>query len=397
MQEAKNMKIGVHCVLACLYFLLLPTTIAINSAGNSILKLATIPIGLFFACSILLSKKVLQFNVIHLLLIIFTCGTILTLFVDHSDISVNYVFGYILNALLYVCLSVVKYNERERKVLEDIQVLLLLILVAITLISNGSAFDRLTLEIFGQTTDPNYFVGFFVFPLVVTMKKIVQSKYRIAYILLVLLSMYCIFLSGSRGGLIAIAATIIAFSLIYPQKTKHKIMVLAIGAGTLLFAWFVLVPFLPENIVSRMSIDQVVETGGTGRWYIWESMLEEIVRSSDKLILGHGIIAMHSIFINGKWAQVVAHNQAIQILYNQGVVGFLSFAILTVGCIFRCIKKRKTVSIAIIGMLALSVSLSFDQTTRTFWNIIAYAALNFPEGQRDASTEILKLSEENGL
>jgi hypothetical protein len=29
--------------------------------------------------------------------------------------------------------------------------------------------------------------------------------------------------------------------------------------------------------------------------------------------------------------------------------------------------------------MALSVSLSFNQTTRTFWNLIAYAAFAFPD------------------
>jgi hypothetical protein len=55
------------------------------------------------------------------------------------------------------------------------------------------------------------------------------------------------------------------------------------------------------------------------------------------------------------------------------------------------------VSIAIVGMMALSISLSFNQTTRTFWNLIAYAAFNFTENERYTSTEILKLSEENRL
>lgn len=397
MHKSRNMKIGVHCILACLYFLLLPTTIAINSAGNSILKLATVPIGLFFVITILFSKKVLQFNVIHLLLCIFTCSTAPALFIDSSDVSIDYVIGYFLNAVLYLCLSVVKYNDRERKLLEDIQVVLLTILVGMTLLSNGTVFERTTLVIFGQECDPNYFVGFFVFPLVITMKKIVQSKYRIAYTLLALLSIYCVFLSGSRGGLLAIIVTVIAFAFIYPPKLKNKMMVLVAGCSFMFFLWFLVLPFLPENIVARMSIKQVVETGGTGRWYIWESMLNEIINAPDKLLLGRGINAMHAIFLGGKWHEAVAHNQIIQILYNQGVVGLATFTALTAGCFLRCIRKRKIVSIAIIGMMALSISLSFNQTTRTFWNLIAYAAFNFSDDECCASTEILKLTEEDGL
>ena len=60
-------------------------------------------------------------------------------------------------------------------------------------------------------------------------------------------------------------------------------------------------------------------------------------------------------------------------------MGFLAFMFLTAISFLRCVKRRKTVAIAILGMMALSVSLSFNQTTRTFWNLIAYAAFAFPE------------------
>ena len=69
----------------------------------------------------------------------------------------------------------------------------------------------------------------------------------------------------------------------------------------------------------------------------------------------------------------------IQVTYNQGLVGLLAFLLLTGISFFRCVGHRKTVSVAIIGMMALSVSLSFNQTTRTFWNLIAYAAFAFPD------------------
>lgn len=395
MHESQNMKISACCILACLYFFLLPTTIAVNSAGNSILKLATLPIGVYFLVTIIVSKKVLQLNGIHLLLCIYTLSTVITLFVNSSSMSVDYVVGYCLNALLYICLSVVKYNDRELKLLEDVQILLLMVLLGLTFFSNGSSHDRTTLIILGQTCDPNYFVGYFVFPLSITMKRIVESKYHIVYVLLAFLSIYCVLLSGSRGGLIAIVVLIIAFALIYPPKIKHKILVLLGGCCFVVCAWFFAAPFLSENIIERMSVENVIETGGTGRWYIWKSMLAEIFNSPNDFLLGRGIHSLHEIFIHGRWGTAVAHNQMIQVLYNQGFIGLIAFTALTIGCFLNCIKKRKTVSIAIIGMMALSISLSFNQTTRTFWNLVAYAAINFSENEYYISEKTLKLPEEN--
>ena len=76
MQKIENQQIGPHCILACLYFLLLPTTIALNSAGNSILKLATIPIGLFFVVTMILSNRKLHINGVHLALLVYTFSAI---------------------------------------------------------------------------------------------------------------------------------------------------------------------------------------------------------------------------------------------------------------------------------------------------------------------------------
>jgi len=381
MQKLVNRQIGPHCILACLYFLLLPTTIAVNSAGNSILKLATFLIGLSFVVTLILSNRKLQINGVHLALLLYTLTVVVTLFCDAGSASVDFVIGYILNAALYICLTVIPYNKAELELMENTQILLLVILNALTLFSSGTYADRTTLVIMGQTSDPNYFVGFFVFPLAVALKKMVSDKHPLLHLALIAVSLYSVFLSGSRGGFLSIAVTIAAFAFIYPSGFAKRILFLFGGLLLLLILWFVFKPLLPENIAERMSVEAVVETGGTGRWYIWKSMLWEIVEQPDKLLFGRGINALHYLFVGGSWGSAVAHNQVIQTIYNQGLIGMLSFLFLTGISFFRCVKRRKTVAIAIIGMMALSISLSFNQTTRTFWNLIAYAAFAFPDDE----------------
>ena len=379
MQRLEKRQIGPHCILACLYFLLLPTTIAVNSSGNSILKLATIPIGLYFLITMILSNRKLQINGVHLALLLYTLSVVVTLFFDVGSLSVDFVFGYILNAALYICLTVIPYNKAELKLMESVQIVLLVILNIMTLFFSGTEDGRTTLVIMGQTCDPNYFVGFFIFPLTVALKQAVSGKHRILCLALIAVSMYCVFLSGSRGGILAIAVTIAGFALLYPSGMIKRVLFLFGGLAILLVLWTVLKPILPENIVERMSVEDVLETAGTGRLDIWSSMIKEIVDQPERLLLGRGINALHGIFVNGSWRQVAAHNHLLQTLYNQGLVGLLFFLTLAGICFFRCCKRRKTVAIAIIGMMALSVSLSFNQTSRTFWNLIAYAAFAFPD------------------
>ena len=379
MQKLEKRQIGPHCILACLYFLLLPTTIAVNSSGDSILKLATIPIGLFFLITLILSNRKLQINSVHLALLLYTFSTVSTLFMESDSVSINNVIGYVLNAALYICLTVITYNKAELEWMETTQIVLLVMLNMITLLSGGSEDNRTTLEIMGQTSDPNYFVGFFIFPLTVALKRLVSGKHSFLYLSLIAVSLYSVFLSGSRGGFLAIVVTIAAFAFLYPSGFAKRMLFLFGGSVLILILWTVIKPILPENIAERMTLDSVMESGGTGRWDIWQSMIQEIVDQPEKLLFGRGINAMHRLFVNGKWINAVAHNQVIQTVYNQGLIGLLSFLFLTGICFFRCVKRRKTVSVAILGMLALSASLSFNQTTRTFWNLIAYAAFAFPD------------------
>ena len=384
MQRLEKRQISPHCILSCLYFLLLPTTIAVYSVGNSFLKLATIPIGLFFLVSLIFSNKKFQINSVHLALAVYTLTVVATLFYDADEISILYVTGYILNAALYICLSVIPYNKDELELMEFVQIILLVILNLMALLSGGSEDSRTTLVILGQTSDPNYFVGFFIFPLTVAMKKLVSGKHTIFYLLLIAASCYSVFLSGSRGGFLAVVVTIAGFALLYPSGILKRMLFFFGGLAALLLLWAVLKPILPENIVERMRLEEVVETGGTGRMDIWKSIIKEIVNQPERLLFGRGIDATHGIFINGSWTQVVAHNHLLQLLYNQGIVGTLAFLVLVGICFFRCCKNRKTVAIAMIGMMALSISLTFNQTTRTFWNLIAYAAFVFPDS--DIST-----------
>ena len=381
MQKLEKRQISPHCMLSCLYFLLLPTTIAVNSSGNSILKLATVPIGLFFLLTLVLSDRKLHINGVHLALLLYTLSVISTLFVNADSGSVAHVIGYILNAAIYICLSVVPYNKAELELMEDVQILLLIILNLMTMLSDGTRFDRTTLSIMGQTCDPNDFVGFFIFPLTVAMKKVASGKHPLFYLLLMGVSLYSIWLSGSRGGFLAVAVTIAAFAFLYPSGFGNRMVFLAGGFVLILILWTVVKPLLPENIVARMSVAAVAETGGSGRMEIWKSMLRAIVDQPENLLFGRGIRTIHWLFIQGHWTEAVAHNQVIQTIYNQGLIGLLSFLLLTGISFFRCVKRRKTVAIAIIGMMALSVSLSFNQTTRTFWNLIAYAAFAFPDNE----------------
>lgn len=371
--------IRLRSLLACLYFLMLPLTIAVNGSGASFLKLVSIPIGGYFLAWILLSGQKLKINVIHLLLFLYTIDLLTSMFTKPSSDMMVVLFGYVLNAGLFFCLSAVEYSERELRLFYSVQVVLLAVLVVITLWSNAQYAERTTLTIFGQTSDPNYFVGFFIFPMAVTVERVFRSKYRLWYFLLLCAAGYTILLSGSRGGLLAVLALALAAAVLYPKGLLRKGGALVLVIGAMVLLWVAIRPFLPENILERFSIEAVVETRGTYRMDIWQSMLREVADSTKTFLVGQGVGSQHYVFLNGRLENEVAHNHYIQALYDQGILGLLLFLGLAGACIVRCAKRRPAVAAAMIGMMALGLSLSFNASTKTLWNVVVYAAFAFPE------------------
>lgn len=378
MEKRQAMPVRMHCIVACVYFLLIPLAITTNESNASLLKIMAVPIGLYFLWYMITYPKQLRINAVHLCLAAYTVSTVISVLVRPQWSSVNFVWGYFLNAALFICMSVVSYNERELHLLEQIQPILLAVITLLVLLDRGSWSGRTTLTILGQANDPNYFVGYLIFPLAVTMKRIVESRWRLLYMLLAAGAVYTVFLSGSRGGLLAVLVTIAAFGLFYPGRLRNKLAVLIVFFVSVLLLWFAVRPFLPELIVDRMSLDSVVSTRGTYRVDIWLSMLKEIKEGSWQIFFGRGLQSMHPMVLDGRPYNVVAHNHYIQVMYDQGMIGFLLFGALVVACLVRCAKKRVCVAVALVGMLALGVSLSFNPSIKTFWNLVAYAAFVFP-------------------
>ena len=378
--KLKKADIGIACILACIYFLALPLTITINSSGNSFLKIITLPIAGYFAVSIFFYRKELELNIIHLCSFLYLITVIITLFADRSALSVQYVRGYIETFALMFLITIRKYTANEIKAFEITQLLLLGIMISLGLVGADWYGDRNTMTIFGATCDPNYFVGFFLLPTAVAFKKMRENiVYMIICPILILLGSYIVLSSGSRGGLIAMIVVIISFVFLNAKGFKQRLIGIIVAASAAVIIWTVVLPILPEDVSSRFSIEKLIESGGTGRASIWVSMLSEIKQSTWELFCGRGIFVYHEMMMEGKLSHVVAHNQFIQALYNQGIFGLITFVLMSFAAVFRNIKKRGYISAAMLGTLTLIMTLTINPSIKSFWNLLIYSAFSFIE------------------
>ena len=376
--KLKNADIGIACILACMYFLALPLTITLNSSGSSFLKVVTLPIAGYFAASMFFYGKELELNSVHLCSFLYLITVVITLFADKSTLAVQYVRGYIETLGLMFFITVRKYSANEIKAFEIAQLLLLGIMIALGFIGADWYGDRNTMTLFGSTCDPNYFAGFFLLPISTALKKVGENLiYTIICPVLILLGSYIVLTSGSRGGLFALIIVIISFVFINAKGTKQRLVGMTVIAAAAIILWTVVLPILPEDVSSRFSIENLIESGGTGRADIWKSMLGEIKESAWELFYGRGIFVYHEMMISGKLSHVVAHNQFIQVIYNQGIFGLIAFAMMSFAAVLRNIKKRGYISAAMLGTLALFMTLTINPSIKSYWNLLIYSAFSF--------------------
>lgn len=379
----KKADIRLSCILACAYFLALPLTITTNAAGNSFLKLLTIPIAGYFAVSWFFYREKLELNIVHLLSFAYLITVVMTLFADSSSFALQYVRGYFETIGLLFLITMRKFTQNEIKAFELTQLALLGVMIVLGFIGADWYGDRNTMTLFGATSDPNYFVGFFLLPMAVALKKMRENKiYTVVCAVLLALGVYMVFSSGSRGGLLALVIMIMTFVFINAKGTKQRLAGIGVVIAAAIIFWTIVIPILPEDVSVRFSIKNVIETRGTARGDIWLSMFDTIKNSSWELLRGRGIFVFHEMMINGRRASVVAHNQFIQSLYNQGIPGFITFILMSFSAVFRNIKKRGYISAAMLGILALSMTLTINPSIKAFWNLLMYAALSFEEQEK---------------
>ena len=238
--------------------------------------------------------------------------------------------------------------------------------------------DRETLIILGTPTDHNEFAGVFVVPIALAVYRIMKVKslgIKVTHVLFVILELYVILLTGSRGALLATIIAMVA-TVLTCRKVSLRYFVTAIVLLLLivrLIESFVL-PMIPETVLDRFSIEAVEATGGSGRTDIWKSAWEKISKGSLlRLFFGYGSGA--ELVVDNLGNARVMHNQLMQMLANYGIVGLVLYLRL-VWVSFNNILRRNSRYIgAFCGMMALSMTLSMSPSYKPLWILLIMAFL----------------------
>lgn len=222
----------------------------------------------------------------------------------------------------------------------------------------SGAGTRKTLVLFGNTLDPNNLVALYGIGSGLALYSLMfRKEYKLFNLLCVAVNAYCILLSGSRSGIVLLAAQL-AIVCLLGERTESKydkakrvmgvicLLLVVVGLG---------VQFVPEDILNRaFGLGNLSFFDGTGREDRWQHAIDLWLENG--FLFGCG------------WGVYEAHGTFFTMLVDVGLVGVALFAILLCGIVIISCRKSVILPIMILITGMLPSFFIGAQNRRFFWN-----------------------------
>jgi len=206
----------------------------------------------------------------------------------------------------------------------------------------------------------------------------------LAFVLLI-----AIFVTLSRGGLVSLAAALVAAIAVAPPKLRAGAVASVLAVVAISFVFFF-------GVASQAARDRITESdGGSGRTDIWK-VGWRLVEDNPVLGVGGGnfqVSSIHYLLVPGTIRfdeyivdlPTVAHNAYLQVLAETGIVGLVLFLV-SIGVSLTCAAKalallrrqgdRADASLAagvIVGLAALLAGYFFlsEEHSKHLWLLLA--------------------------
>ena len=372
-QSAPRIKLQYLSVFfVSLYVLLLPFEYVLSSESGTINKY--IAILVVFSCVISGSIKdtIKSSNIAIILFLLF--GILSRVWAISANYWNEVFFTYLKNAALFLVISQCKFTKKQSGLIMNSYVVGSLLLVVYLFTSSSVTTDsysgRTAIAVNGGFFDPNYMAADVIMPIGflcgvfyenLIMKKYIKGIFAVA---LILALFYVEILAGSRGGLLAIASTILSITLLNlkHRSIRKKILLILL---ILSLGFIIIMQMMPEPILERFSLDSISgeEDDGGGRIVLWQAAIKAI---KENFVVGYG--AGCAVPAVGLYHGVY---RASHSLYLSSILEFGVFSVLLYYAIFKEIKtayKKKLYAEVGIGIGVLIASVFLDTlSTKFFW------------------------------
>jgi O-antigen ligase len=309
-------------LLLMIFFIPLETFVSFGQASvNRYLTLALL-FGLFV--ELFVKRKPINFQKPIIGMILWTFWAILSyLWAPNFHRVIENTFGSISVLILFVATSFL-VDKKSRLY----WALLALILGQITYVigwfmtgefrSDGFFLPTANL---GNISDHGTNIGFVITSLLAII--LYGQRYRLPALIALIPGSYLFFATALRRNVMALPIVLIGlviFSKKVTWKTYITLLFLVIGS---IYITNAILPSLSSTLQNRFTVNDVIDSGGSGRVLIFSTALKVWSRSP---IVGAGLGSFH--FYSGLYTNTptVPHNAFLEVLVETGLIGFMLWA-----------------------------------------------------------------------
>lgn len=311
-------------------------------------------------------------------------GMITILWVSNMERFRSYFSIYANNALMFILISVIRYDKQEAAFLKKAMIggvaaLLLYMTFIPGAVTYSNFQNRLELAAGENVLDPNYLAalmlmsfGMVMYDLCYTQQKKAEKFFSVLFCGGV---GYYLIMTGSRSGLIALV--VILFLCL---NVSWKVRLYA-GIPTILLL-FVVVPLLvelmPEGLADRFSLSAML--GGTGesgtRLKIWERAIASL--KDLKWLFGYGVGSSQTVIgaLTFLGQDKAIHNHYLAMIVETGIVGFFFVNAPAVSMLKALWNKERKMIVSFLGIIIMAFFLDVV-TTKFFWSAMILLSVTY--------------------
>lgn len=352
-----------------IYFALIPIeNVFVANIGGSVNRYIGIVISIIIILKYLMSGKIYigNYKAVFAFFGYALISGIWSIGADNSYITI--LINMVVCTLIFIQ---VPLHKREANFI-NFCIVLSGIILSLILISGGSATEintissgRMTLVLGGLVIDNNNLAVSLSICALVAFSFFYEEMpklYRILGLVCFLTITVAIFLTGSRGGLLAEIGGLIFYLL----KSGKGVRIRTIIIGIVLFFTFtyILQNILSSSLTQRFTLEAVINSGGTGRTTIWKNAIYTYNHSGlFRQIFGYGYGTFGKVQ-QLHWGRLVAsHNDFIGTLIELGIIGEMLFITVWIMLIHKSVKDRNWLALSLL-VVTLIGSLSLEMVVK---------------------------------
>lgn len=278
---------------------------------------------------------------------------------------------YLLLPGIYLFVGMLHFSSREVDIIEQ-SILVGGILAVVYLIVTGkiklSGSVRLKLN---DSNDPNNFAALLLLPLAMSFKLFFNENKKTKWfgLLSLLLLIYFILITGSRGGFVSVISFIFAYMML--NKAYNRLSIIIGFIILLVIGWFVILPRLPEFIRWRLfSSESYISQGSTvgNRSDIWKTIVQKILPDLPIWGVGAGCAPIALKVYYGYEKGV--HNTYLNMLVEYGFFGIPIFLWILWSKLRSLILHKNIIYAALLVGICVTIFFLDSYAKKFFWNVL---------------------------